>query len=134
MVSKEGVAPNKEPSKYRYLWDISSSCGFLMAFNWIPKKPHDFVAWYRYNLKGFVSTQKSSSMMVVRFEELVLQYSITVTKVLRFLGIDEDKHIHPKKYFNPEISKKNIGLWKSFANQDSIDLIYRELRDFCYDN
>ena len=38
MVSKEGVAPNKEPSKYRYLWDISSSCGFLMAFNWIPKK------------------------------------------------------------------------------------------------
>ena len=132
-IKEEYIGPFKKICVYRDPRDVYVT-GCLLEEHWIPKKPHDFVAWYRYNLKGFVSTQKSSSMMVVRFEELVLQYSITVTKVLRFLGIDEDKHIHPKKYFNPEISKKNIGLWKSFANQDSIDLIYRELRDFCYDN
>ena len=39
MVPKEGVAPNKKPSKYRYLQDKNSSCGFLMELNWVPKKP-----------------------------------------------------------------------------------------------
>ena len=38
MVPKEGVVPNKKPSKYRYLQDKNSSRGFLMALNWVPKR------------------------------------------------------------------------------------------------
>lgn len=132
-IKEEYIGPFKKICVYRDPRDVYVT-GCLLKQHWIPKKPYDFVAWYRYNLKGFLSTQKSSSMMVVRFEELVLQYRISITKVLDFLGVDKEKHINPQKYFKPEMSKNNIGLWKSFADQDSIDLIYRELRDFCYDN
>jgi|APSaa5957512535_1039671.scaffolds.fasta_scaffold164768_2 hypothetical protein len=36
------------------------------------------------------------------------------------------------EYVNPKISKKNIGLWKSYKNQDEINLTYSELKQYCY--
>jgi len=134
MAQKQSYAgPFKKICVYRDPRDVYVT-GFILKAHWIPKEPKDFIEWYRYSHEGFILDHNSSAIVTVRFEDLILKYSQTITRVLHFLGIDKDKHIHPKKYFNPEISKKNIGLWKSFANQDSIDLIYRELRDFCYDN
>jgi hypothetical protein len=134
MERKQAYAgPFKKICVYRDPRDVYAT-GYILEEHWIPKDPNDFIDWYRYAHEGFIRDHDSPDIVTVRFEDLVLQYSITVTKVLHFLDIDKDKHIHPKKYFNPEISKKNIGLWKSFPDQDSIDLIYRELRDFCYDN
>lgn len=37
------------------------------------------------------------------------------------------------KYFKPELSSKNIGMWKIHSNQKEIDYIYSELKEYCYD-
>ena len=69
----------------------------------------------------------------LRFEELVLDYDNTLLKVYKFLGENENTHINKKKYFNPSISQKNIGLWKTYSNQDDIHKIYSALKDQCFD-
>ena len=50
-----------------------------------------------------------------------------------FLNIDIENHVLRKKYFNPELSIKNTKLWlKNHKYQDEINMIERELSEFCY--
>ena len=44
---------------------------------------------------------------VFRFEDLVLQYDLSTSKQLDFLGFPSSVHVNKKKYFNPVVSSKN---------------------------
>lgn len=49
----------------------------------------------------------------LRFEDIVLNYEQTLQKIYEFTGTNASQHLEKKKYFNPEKSSKNIGLWES---------------------
>ena len=77
-----------------------------------------------------------SDIMKVRFEDLIIHYDETRKKVLEFLGLDESYHIQKKQFLKPEVSIKNIGIWRKYYVEckDAIDYIEKELPEMCYDS
>jgi len=75
----------------------------------------------------------SPDILRVQYEELVLNYDTTVGNILQFLGEDPSAHAEPRKYFDPEVSRKNVGVWKNYGNQAEIEAIRRELKEYCRD-
>ena len=80
--------------------------------------------------------QNHPNVLNIRFEDLVLkQYEAEKRKIMDFLSISEEQHIYKKKYLNPEVSKKNVGIWKKHYQECSIvmDYIHEKLQDLCYE-
>ncbi len=75
----------------------------------------------------------SPRILHVQYEELLVNYDRTLESILAFLGEDPVIHVRPRQYFDPAESIKYMGIWKEYEKQDEIDLIYRELREFCYE-
>lgn len=73
-------------------------------------------------------------ILYVRFEDLILDYNVTVKKIVDFLGWSMENHITPGKYLRTEVSAKNIGLWKKYYGKyrDAVDAIAEELPEYCY--
>ena len=76
----------------------------------------------------------SPNVLYIRFEDLVLHYNETKAKILEFVGFDEKDHLYPSKYFNPEISKQNVGRWKRYADKyaDALNYLRDALPNQCY--
>ena len=60
-----------------------------------------------------------------------MDYDNSVKKIIDFLDIKVE-HTQKYKFFQPQISVKKIGLWKTFKNQEEIDYIFQELGEYCY--
>lgn len=75
---------------------------------------------------------KDKRILILRFEELILDYDNKLDEIMNFLKLPVSEHINKKRDFNPEISKKNLGLWKNYPYQDEIDKIYAELKEYCF--
>lgn len=71
-------------------------------------------------------------VMIIKFEDLILDYNNVSLAIMSFLGLKPEDHTHKKKYFDPDKSKKNIALWKNYSNQDEINYIYSHLEQFCF--
>lgn len=67
------------------------------------------------------------NVLKIKFEDLVLKYEETVGGIEQFLGLDKRKHVDALKYFDPSLSRKNIGLWKEYSGKNEIEYIYRNL-------
>lgn len=91
-----------------------------------------FVERYRLYAKH-VYDGNDPRVLVLRFEEVVTNYESTVTRLLNFLELDTRSHINPKKHFDPAKSIKNIGKWKQFSDQESINIIASELKDYLWE-
>jgi hypothetical protein len=39
--------------------------------------------------------------------------------------------VRPRRHFNPDESKKNLGLWRTYERQDDIAQIAAALPEFC---
>ncbi len=102
---------------------------------WIAHKDvNTFVKWFEIMTKKF--DLKSNDYLVVQFEKFVTDYSNESKRVLAYLGIDECHHSEEFKrhYFNPDISIKNVGIWKnSSMSQGDFEMISRRLGDYCFD-
>lgn len=59
-------------------------------------------------------------ILVIDFEGLVNHYNKYKSHIENFLGINESNHILQRKFFNPEVSKNNIGLFSNFLDKDEI--------------
>lgn len=68
----------------------------------------------------------------INFEDIVIKYEDTLKTIYKFLGESERTHIKKNKFFNPLISDKNVGLWKNYPHQNEIELIKKNLDEFCY--
>ena len=75
---------------------------------------------------------KKDGILSVNFEDLFLNYENTIEKLNFFLGGNLN-HTNKDKYFDHEILKNKIGLWKSYKDQRSIDKIYEAFPDDCFD-
>lgn len=60
---------------------------------------------------------------VVSFESLVNDYDNSVADLERFVGLQSKHHINQKKYFNPEISAKNIGYHSQYLKPEEYAML-----------
>ncbi len=99
----------------------------------ILKTPDKFIEFYKKNVLSKINS-KSKQRLCIKFEELVFNYEKTTQQIIKFLELNSENWISKKAIFNPDISKKNIGAWKNFINQDVMKQIGKELRKYCYNN
>lgn len=82
----------------------------------------------------FISLQKAlheknknnnSNILYILFEDLVQKYDATVCKIEEFLNLKPEDHIKYREFFNPDVSKRNIGIWKKYYSKYSkaLDII-----------
>ncbi len=88
-----------------------------------------FISWF---LVSRESKEKAPNVMRINFEELVMNYESSVSILHDFIGKDLEHHFKGD-YFVEELSKKNIGQWKSYPHQDVMQDIRDKLKDFCLD-
>ena len=107
--------------------------GLILQQPWIPRNKEDFIFWFKdmHNIDKYLNSN-DPRQLVLRFEDLVLDYDNSVLKILNFLNMDKIHHIAPKTQFRPEYSIKNIGLYKNSEYKDIMDYIYEHLKDYCY--
>jgi hypothetical protein len=96
----------------------------------IPSNSVDFVDWFKTFAPVF--SNQNESVKVVRFENLVLDYEKTKSDIFNWLGVSERDHVQACALFNPENSKKNVGLWKNWHQMEDVIYIEKNLRQFCF--
>ena len=85
-------------------------------------------------LEDFRELQQMENKEIIlnlKFEEVVLRPELVIDKINNFLNVKLTRN-DSVNYFNPNMSKKNIGLWKTYKFQKEIDFIYEELKEYCY--
>lgn len=70
---------------------------------------------------------------IIRFEDFILSFDDVANDIIEFLGLSHEQHTNKGLFFNKEQSFKNINSWKKFSNQNEIDIIYSELKKYCYE-
>lgn len=96
--------------------------------------PELFAKRYRlYRELGQRHPDPPGRVMRLRFEDLVLDYGKTLPRILDFLGEDPAAQVEPRRYFDPAVSAKNVGIWRSHPDQAAITMIKDALPEFCHD-
>lgn len=72
------------------------------------------------------------NILRIRFEDLIFTYDETVATILRHLGEPKDAHVSPRSCFDPAVSRRNVGIWRTHERMDEIDYIRQELAEYCY--
>jgi len=94
----------------------------------------EFVRRYRsHRMAAKANLKPSGQILRLQYEDLILRYGETLDRILSFLGEDKSVHVRPLRYFDPAVSAKNIGIWKTHADQADIEYIARELAEYCYE-
>lgn len=74
----------------------------------------------------------NDKMLCIKFEDLVFNYEKSIKKIESYLGLQKENHINVKKYFNPEISKRNIQIYKQEKYKEEVAIIEKELEKYLY--
>ena len=85
-------------------------------------------------LRENTNYENHANILRMKYEDLVLNYDLQAGLIRNFLKISETDHNDKMKFFNPELSLKNVGLWKS-ANSSQVKIISRlerDLPELCY--
>lgn len=101
----------------------------------IALKAPDFIKRFRIMRQASMKfMEEHRDILRIRFEDLILLYEHMIPLIVNHLGDDLSVHVHKKKYFDPAVSIKNVGLWKNYPHQEEIEMIRRELGDYCYED
>lgn len=147
VILDQAVSPNNPTVIHRYfkeskliIVDRDPRDTFINEYRWSCYLDNDYnteEGGHRYALRqralrsGLVNDK---DIMYIRFEDLIINYEETKEEIARFLDVPLESHIYPKRFLKPDVSIKNIGLWKSYYNEckNLIDTIEKELPDLCY--
>ena len=102
---------------------------------WIPSEDiNTFIKWFSLIRRHQICEKSSlSQVLKIRFEDCVFKYEETLQQILTFLEMPQELHIRQREFFNPDVSKKNVALWKKHPQYDAdIKLIEEQLSEFCY--
>lgn len=93
-----------------------------------------FCKWYRYTRRHREKEiYPENQVMFIQFEDLVYKYDETTEKIEKWLGFHEEDHKNKRKFFIPEVSRKNTRLWEKIDNvSQEMEYIERELKEFIY--
>lgn len=78
-------------------------------------------------------SKNHSNRLILQFESLVNDYENSVDKICNFLDIDKSHHVNKFRHFRPEVSRKNIGIYKNFHDQSIMEEIYKNFKEYCYE-
>lgn len=112
----------------------------LNKYSWTKKK---IDVPYSLNVKEFCLQYKkiremeikitSNKILRIKFEDLIYNYDEVKIKIMNFLNYNENQHIHKFERFNPNISINNTQVFRKIDNQEEIEYIEKELKNFLYD-
>lgn len=111
---------------------------------------NDNVEYYRRiagadNIENFIARQKlirqslpyndsfETKSVKVQFEDLVLNYNDERQSLIDVFQLNGDSQVKFSK-FNPEVSNKNVGIWRGLDREhfEAIAAIENELENYCY--
>ncbi|WEK19666.1 MAG: sulfotransferase [Candidatus Pedobacter colombiensis] len=116
-----GYVPKFETSKH---WKLKQS---MLVVNDLDRFCEQQLVCYNHVVAG-----SDINILRLRFEDIVLNYESVLEKIYAFLGETKEVHNNKGRFFKPELSMKNIGLWKSSNNMDGIAHIEKVLGEQCY--
>jgi Sulfotransferase family len=108
--------------------------------SFVAMKPHrhlavsvdDFILRFRvFREEAARHPEDSRQVLRLKFEDLLFDYGATVARVLNFLEEDSSVHVSPGQYFNPDISRRNAGIWRQHPDQGEIQKIKNALGRWC---
>lgn len=59
-------------------------------------------------------------------------YEEVSKEITKFIGLPLTKQIKKNAYFNPDISRNNIGIYKTYEDQNAIEYIAKNLKKYLY--
>ena len=97
------------------------------------KNIDEYIGWYKSIRINSDLHDDKSQVLRLNFEELIYEYEITKNKIIDFYEVSNLEHKYQFKYFDPKESIVNTRLWNKYrAEFKNINLIEKELEDFCY--
>ncbi len=119
---------------YMAAWDYTNKDG---SKGWKATLGSDIEGFIqRYKLyRDKINHSAKDNILRITFEKLVLDYENTLGIIFDFIEEDRTIHTNKKKYFDPDISKKGVGMWKNADGQlkKDIEKIQSELKEYCKD-
>lgn len=111
--------------------DIYTRARLAPGNDWVPVNPEIFVrSWNR--VVPEYKNSKNKSLLCLSFDELCNNYDSVLNKLMSFLNLNESAHINKFKFFNPNVSINNTNIWNKLKNQEPINYIYKNLKEYCY--
>ena len=74
----------------------------------------------------------NGKVLRLQYEDVVLNYEKVLVQLYDFLGETPEIHVKKGEFFKPELSLKNVGLWKKMTDQTAISKIESALKPYCY--
>ena len=115
---------------------------YLLAKEYYPTRtyqtPHDnvedFISFFINMHKTLAQEVVDRNVLKVRFEDMVYNYNSTSVSINKFIGISEEDHISPLKYFDPSKSVANTRRFEKCKKYSGdIAIIESELKDYLFD-
>lgn len=101
---------------------------------WIPTDDVDtYIKWFELIRKHQSKDIMSANVLWIRFEDCIINYEESISKIETFLELDAKQHTSPRKFFDPARSIRNMCLWvqdDEFATD--IKKIESKLPKYCY--
>jgi hypothetical protein len=98
----------------------------------LPSDPYEFCVAYR-DARVKISHAPEEVCMYITFEDMVQRYDEMLPKVMKFVGISPEHHVHKQTRFNPDVSVNNIRQWERYPEYEAaIKIIEQELPEFLY--
>lgn len=111
--------------------DIYARARLFPGNDWVPVDPQLFCKFFLREFPLYLHNQ-NQNILCVSFDEFCQKYDKVSIQIMNFLGLSEKEHIHKYKYFNPSISVNNTKVYKKLENQEPIDYIYKNLKEYCW--
>jgi len=100
----------------------------------LPHNPSLFAVQYMDMRFSIDEELKNPNVIKIQFEDLIYNYDQTTKLICDFLGLDPEKHIRKKEFFNPAISIKNTQMWKRDKGLNmEINELEKKLKKYFYE-
>lgn len=81
---------------------------------WIPTRTvEEFINWHKM-VVGPRVMKDTENYLTVRFEDLLLDYDRTVSRIEKYVGLLPEQHTALHSAFDPNISIRSVRLWKNY--------------------
>ena len=91
-----------------------------------------FIEWYKhyFDNTNFRRIINCKNVLHIRFKNFVNNFNEENLKICKFIGINSKFKFKKKKFFDLEISRKNLYKYNNYLNKSENDIIKKELSKF----
>jgi len=93
-----------------------------------PREVHEFIRWELAIYNRWIEIEEEirkkdpneQNIKIIRFEDLIVKYDKLIQELFKFLSVREEDHVLKKSFLKPEVSIRNVGLWRRILSNDEI--------------